>query len=189
MATANVRGKSGLVARAQQLSAGTDKHLAGTTQVMLSGGSMAPADITAKLQAIVKLRTDVDSAKATLQAKIADEAADTPSLRAFMAAYVTFVKAAFQGAPDVLADFGLHPKARAPLTVEAKTAAAAKRKATRQARNTMGSRQKKNVKGTVTGIVVTPVVNPPPAPSTPANPSSPAPGAASAASTVTPHPA
>jgi hypothetical protein len=42
-----------------------------------------------------------------------------------------------------LADFGLNPKkARTPLTIEEKAAAAAKRKATRAARHTMGSKQK-----------------------------------------------
>jgi hypothetical protein len=51
----------------------------------------------------------------------------------------------------------VHPKARTPLTVEAKTAAVAKRNATRAARHTAGSKQKMSVKGAVTGIVVTPV--------------------------------
>lgn len=185
MATTNVRNKGGIVAFAQQLSAGTTKHLAGATQVMLSGASFTAPDITAKLQSLVTLRTDVDSARATLEARLADEAAAAPALRTFMAAYVTFVKAAFQGAPDVLADFGIHPKARAPLTVEAKTAAAAKRKATRQARNTMGTQQKKKVKGAVTGIVVTPIVTPPPVLSTPTSPSSPAPGVVTPASPAT----
>ncbi|HEY4011926.1 MAG TPA: hypothetical protein VGM06_01200 [Polyangiaceae bacterium] len=175
MAT-NTTTKSGVVALAQQLSAGTDKHLTGTTTVLLAGGSYTAADITAKLQSIVKLRTDVDAAKASAQAKLAVETTDMPALRSFMAAYVAFVKAAFVGAPDVLADFGLQTKARAPLTAEAKTAAVAKRKATRLARNTMGAKQKKAIKGTVTGIVVTPVVTPPPAESTPIGPSSPGPG-------------
>jgi hypothetical protein len=56
----------------------------------------------------------------------------------------------------VLADFGIHPKARTPPTVEASLAAVAKRRATRAARRTMGSQQKKAVKGDVTGVVVTP---------------------------------
>jgi hypothetical protein len=41
------------------------------------------------------------------------------------------------------------PKARAPMTIEAKAAATQKRKATREMRHTMGSVQKKSVKGTV----------------------------------------
>jgi hypothetical protein len=154
---ATKRGKGTVVSLATQLIAGANKHLANTTQVMLSGGSFTPAQITAKLQALVNLRSDVNAAKATSKAKLAAEKTDMPALRIFMDAFVTFVKAAFGSQPDVLADFGIHPKARTPLTVEEKAAAAAKRKATRAARHTMGSKQKKDVKGAVTGIVVTPV--------------------------------
>jgi hypothetical protein len=72
------------------------------------------------------------------------------------------VKAAHGTSPEALAAFGLHPKARVPLTVEAQAAAIAKRAATRAARHTMGSRQKKAVKGDVTGVVVTPIFAPAP---------------------------
>jgi hypothetical protein len=150
-------GKAAVVALAQQLIAGTSKHLASVTTVMLAGDSYTPAQVTTKLQEVVSLRADVDAAKATTQAKLATEEADMPALRTLMGALVMYVKAAYGNAPDVLADFGVHPKTRAPLTVEAKTAAAAKRKATRTARKTMGSQQKKGVKGAVTGIIVTPV--------------------------------
>jgi hypothetical protein len=167
------QGKGTVVDLAKQLIAGSNKHLASTTQIMLAGGSYTPAQITAQLQALVNLRTDVDAAKALTQAKLAVEKTDMPALRIFMDATVTFVKAAFGNAPDVLADFGLHPKARTPLTVEAKAAAAAKRKATRAARHTMGAVQKKSVKGAVTGIVVTPITAPQPIATTPTSPSAP----------------
>jgi hypothetical protein len=86
-----------------------------------------------------------------------------PALRTFMSALVTYIKAGYGSQPDVLADFGIQtPKARAQLTVEAKAAASAKRAATRAARNTMGSKQKKGVKGNVVGVTVTPVTAPPP---------------------------
>jgi hypothetical protein len=76
----------------------------------------------------------------------------------------------------VLADFGLRPKkAPTPLTVEEKAAAAAKRKATRVARNTMGSQQKKAVTGTFVGVVVTPIWTAPITPA-PAAPNGPTPG-------------
>jgi hypothetical protein len=153
----NRQSKGMVVALAQQLIAGTNKHLGNVTQVTLAGGSYTAAQITSKLDQLVCLRADVDAAKATTQGKLAVEKTDMPALRVFMDAVVSYVKAAYGNAPDVLADFGLNPKARTPLTVEAKAAAAAKRKATRVARNTMGSRQKKGVKGAVTGIVVTPV--------------------------------
>jgi hypothetical protein len=173
MAT-KTQGKGAVVALAEQLIAGTNKHLANMTQVMLHGGSFTPAQITTQLQAIVTLRSDVDAAKAQTRAKLAAEKTDMPSLRIFMDAFVTFVKASFGGAPDVLADFGLTPKTRAQLTVEAKTAAAAKRAATRVARHTAGPKQRKSVKGAITGIVVTPITAPAPVAAAPVSPSAPA---------------
>jgi hypothetical protein len=177
------KGKASVSALAQQLIAGTNKHLANTAQVTFAGQSLSPSQVTTKLQAIVNLRSDVDNAKATTKAKVAAEKTDMASLRIFMDAFVAFVKATFGNAPDVLADFGVHPKPRTPLTVEAKAAAAAKRAATRAARHTMGAKQKKGVKGAVTGIVVTPVTAT--QPSAPAPGSPPAPAAPSTGTTVT----
>ena len=97
-----------------------------------------------------------------------------PHLRVFLDAFVTFVKAAFGTSPDALADFGLQPKkAKAPATVTAKAAAAVKRAATRKARNTMGSQQRKLVKGDVTGVIVTPITAPAPVTPAPNGPGAP----------------
>jgi hypothetical protein len=174
---AKAHTKSSVAALAGQLIAGTNKHLASVTQVMVAGGSFTPAQVISQLQAIVTLRSDVETAKAATKAKLATEKADMPELRVFLDAFVTFVKAAFGTSPDALADFGLHPKkAKAPATVTAKAAAAAKREATRKARNTMGSQQRKLVKGDVTGVIVTPITAAPPvvAPPAPNGPGAPA---------------
>jgi len=174
--------KSTDVALAEQLIAGMNKHLASTTQVLLDGGSLTPAQITAQLQEFVSLRRDVESAKALTKAKLAKEKTDKPALRSFIRAFVTFVKAAYGSRPDVLADFGMHPpKPRTPPTVEAKAAASAKRKATRAARHTMGTKQKKVVKGAVTGVIVTPITAQQPTTTGPGSPSASAPGAGAAA--------
>jgi hypothetical protein len=134
MATNNQKGT--VAALAQQLIAGTAKHLTNGMQITLEGSSLTSAQITSKLQQLVTLRSDVNAAKASTKAKLAVEAVDGPALRTFVGAFVTYLKAAYGNAPDVLADFGVHPKARTPLTVEAKAAAAAKSRATRAARHT-----------------------------------------------------
>lgn len=152
---ATTKGKNVVVA--QHFVAGAAKHLSSTPQVVLLGTPFTPSELTSKLQEIVTLRADVDSAKATAKAKVATEEARMPDLLAFAGAFGSFVKATFGSSPDVLADFGIATKARATLTVEAKAAAAAKRVATRAARHTMGPKQKKAIKGDVTGVVVTPV--------------------------------
>jgi hypothetical protein len=158
--TTKIQGKGQVAVVAQQLIAGAAKHFTNTTQLTLLSGSYTPAELAAKLQSVVTLRSDVDAAKATTKAKLAAEAAHMPALRALISATTTYVKAAYGNSPDVLADFGIQTKARVPLTVETKLAAAAKRAATRAARHTMGKQQKKAIKGDVTGVVVTPVTTP-----------------------------
>jgi hypothetical protein len=147
-------GKTTEAALARQLIAGSKKHLSNVSSLMLESGTFTPAQIEASLQTLADLRTSVDAAKSATKAKIADEHAQAPLLRSHMTAFAAFVRTAFSKSPDVLADFGLKPKkVKAPLTIEQKAAAAAKRKATRAMRHTMGTKQKKNVKGTVTTIV------------------------------------
>jgi hypothetical protein len=156
--TTQTKGKGKEAALAEQLIAGSQKHLATLTQVLVDGSSYTPAQAEAQLQAFANLRNDVDTARAALKAKLADETAKAPGLRVFFIAFIQFVRAAFGTSPDVMADFGLQPKkARAPLTTEQKAAAAAKRAATRKARGTTGKRKKLAVKGNVTGVDITPI--------------------------------
>ena len=115
--------------------------------------------IVAELNGFAALRTDVETARAALQGRIAVETAQAIVMNAFISALVKIVRGMFGNQPDVLADFGLQPtKAPTPLTVEQKAMAAAKRVATRTARGTKGSRKKLSIKGNVTGVTVTPVV-------------------------------
>jgi hypothetical protein len=156
------------VTLAKQLVAGVTKHFSTASTLAFGNGSFTPAQVEASLQTLINLRTAVDEAQAVAKAKIVAEAAQAPSLRSQMAALVAFVKATFGASPDALADFGLKPrKARTPLTIDQMAQAAAKREATRTARHTMGSKQKKAVKGTVTTIVTPQQPTPAPAPTAP----------------------
>jgi hypothetical protein len=178
--------KNKSASRAEQLIAGTKQDFANVASLAFAGSTYTPAQVQTSLQTLVDLRNAVDAAKAVTATKVAAEKAQAPSLRRFMSAYVTFVKATFGDHPDVLAHFGLAPrKAATPLTVEEKAAAAAKRKATRDARHTMGPQQKRDVKGDVTGVKVTPVTATKPVATSPAPaPATATPGTAGAA---TPH--
>jgi len=160
----STKNKSTEADLATQLIAGAQKHFATIAALMFASGSFTLAQVVAQLQQLATLRTDVDTAKAALEAKLAAETVQAPALRTFMRAFVQFVKTTFSKSPDVLADFGLKAnKAKTPLTVEQKAAAAAKSKATRSARGTKGSKQKAAITGAVTGVVVTPVTAPTPA--------------------------
>ncbi|HEY1697146.1 MAG TPA: hypothetical protein VGG39_33530 [Polyangiaceae bacterium] len=151
---------------AGQLIAGIPKLPASVTSITLNGSSFTPAQLSTALQVLVALQADVDAAQAALDAKKAALAAQLAAPRALVSAFVQFLRAAFGNQPDVLALFGLAPKkAATPLTTEEKAAAVAKRASTRAARGTKGPKAKAKIKGTVTGVLVTPLE--PQAPSVP----------------------
>lgn len=167
--TTKTTTKTADAARAAQMIVGLGKHFPNVGSLTIEGAARTLAQIEASLQALVDLRKAVNDARAAAKAKLAAETAQAPALRTFMDAVATVVKGSFGNSPDVLADFGLAPKkVRTPLTVEQKAAAAAKRTATRAARHTMGSKQRKDVKGAVTGVTITPVTAPHPVATAPA---------------------
>jgi hypothetical protein len=152
-------GKKTATDLAKTLIAGTQKRLANGGPLQFAGGTFTPTQIVDELSKLVTLRADVDAARAATTTKVDAERAQLPALRAFMLGFVQALRVLFGTQADVMADFGLPPKkARTPLTVEQKAAAAAKRKATRTARGTKSAKAKKGIKGDVTGVVVTPVV-------------------------------
>jgi len=177
--------KEAEVTRATQFLAGITKHLLGVTSVTFDSAAHTPADLTTAFQTLVSLRAAVVAAKAAEQVKLTAESAQRPPILVLMDGFEAYVKLTYGQQPDVLADFGLGPKkARTKLTAEQQAAANAKREATRKARGTASKKQKKAVKGDVTGVVVTPVTSAsqpasPAAPTAPANAASATGGAAS----------
>ncbi|MGH7293492.1 MAG: hypothetical protein ACRELB_01100 [Polyangiaceae bacterium] len=139
-----------------------------------------------ELQQLIDNRAATTTARATARDKVQAEREATPNLVAFMNALEAFIRLQFSADTAALADFGLPPrKQRAPLTAEQKAVAAAKRKATRQARGTTSAKAKRAIKGNITAqLVVTPAnaaqAAAPEAPAT-APATAPAPGGAAAA--------
>jgi hypothetical protein len=179
----NSNSKSAEADLATNLVAGIQKHFSAVPQLTFGEGTFTPAQVQAQLSALATLRSDVVAARTAMEAKLEGERAKAPALRVFLAAFVSFVRATFGSSTNTLADFGLKPrKARKPLTAEQLAAKAAKAKATRKARGTIGKKKILAVKGDVTGVVVTPVVatvNPSPAPvAAPAQSTTPTNGAA-----------
>jgi hypothetical protein len=177
-------GKQNSMARAEALSEGTTKHFTNASQELTIGGvNYTVTQVTTNLQQIVDLRNATTSAQASAKACVAAETAKLPPLLLFLAAYVAYVKATFGNSPTVLADFGLATKkVRTPLTTQQKAAAAAKAKATREARGTKGKVAIQDITGNVVGVTVTPITAPvapapSPQPAAPATASTPAPGA------------
>jgi hypothetical protein len=156
--------KSTQAVLAASLAAGALKHFPAGSSMAVGGVTLTMAQIETKLTGFASFRDAVEAARAALQAKLAAEEAQATDMNAFLDAFVKIVRGSFGNQPDVLADFGLEPEqAATPLTVEQKVAAAAKRKATRAARGTTGSKAKLKITGNVTGVTVTPVTTATPA--------------------------
>jgi len=161
----NSKTKSTQAVLAASLAAGALKHFPAGNSMAVGGVTLTLNQIETELTGFASLRTGVDTARAALQAKLAAEEAQATVMNAFLEAFVKIVRGSFGNQADVLADFGLEPeKAPTPLTVEQKVAAAAKRKATRAARGTTGSKAKLAITGNVTGVTVTPVTTATPTP-------------------------
>jgi hypothetical protein len=160
------------VTRATNLAAGVAKRFSGMTSVMFDNSAETPAEIEDKLKGFVRDRTAVLVSKAAYEAAVAKANASQAVIVPYMGKLTDYVRAIFGNATEILVDFGIAPlKARTPMTAEAKVAANAKREATRKARGVMGPRERLQVRGDVTGVDITPVIEPAPEPAPAAQPS------------------
>jgi hypothetical protein len=149
--------------RIRGLIAGTQKH-SPNGSLTFDGATYTAAALVQLLQGLRDTLGATDTAKASWQDALKDESEERAKLVSVIQAYRAWLLATYGNAPSTLADYGMTPrKARTPLTAEQKVAAAAKAKATREARHTMGSKQKKGVKGTMPAAVPTtpPAASPP----------------------------
>ena len=155
--------KAAALAYVQALIAGTLKHFP-NGQFTLGNVVYTTASLLQLFTSLAAAMTALNTAqKAARDALVALDGLE-PHVRPVMQAYVRFLRAAFNNAASVLADFGLQPpKAKTPMTSEQKAAATAKARATRAARGTKSKKAALKVSGNVTGVTVTPV----PAPASP----------------------
>jgi hypothetical protein len=170
--TTKLETKATLEQRIRGLIAGTQKHPP-TGSLTVDGASYTAAALVQLLQSLADALSAVDAARALWQNALTKQRAVQTQVLPVIRGYSSLLLAANGNAPATLADYGLTPrKATTPLSTEARAAAIAKSTATREARHTMGTKQKKLVKGTV--------------PTSPATPQAPT---ATATTTPTPTPA
>jgi hypothetical protein len=125
----------------------------------IRGVTYTVPQLEAMITGVIDAEVAVPAAKAAWQEAIIAasklEATDGKTIRAVR----DIVTVMFETQATVLADMGIDPpKERAPLSVEARLAAAEKLRATRAARGTKSKKQKSKIKGNVTGVTITPVV-------------------------------
>jgi hypothetical protein len=133
----------------QKLIDGLTKHATFLPTLVIGSTSYKTADIIGTLQARIDARNATASSRATWQAAVQAERDQRAKTQTVVSGLQQAVQVAFAGSIDALADFGLKPRKPRVMTPEQKTEAAAKAKATREARHTMGPKQKAKIKGTV----------------------------------------
>jgi hypothetical protein len=133
-------GKGTRAVRAGQLIAGARKRFPNGGQTLTLGGGATTVSVDAvcaDLQKIIDNRVATTAAQATARDTVKAERAQTPALVQTMDEFEEVVRFMFGADSKALADFGLKPpKVRQPMTSAEKAAAAAKRKATREAHGT-----------------------------------------------------
>ena len=135
-------------------------HVASKAQIGMNGQKRKLADVVAIYQSSLDTRAALAIKRTELQAALAAKGSAESARREADTALEAWVIQEYGAGSQQALDFGFTPPKKAVRTVEEKAQAKARAKATRTARNTMGSKQKKLVKGTK--IVLT-------APAEPAN--------------------
>jgi len=150
-----------------QVIVGIQKHLLTVPSLPIAGSTYTPADLVKLVQSRIDSAGVVAAAGANRHATVVAHDALGTKLTPILRGLRQYVLNVFGETSPVLADFGFTAPKTATRTPEEKAAAAAKAKATRAARHTMGTKQKKSVKGTVptTAPVTPPTASPPVAPS------------------------
>jgi hypothetical protein len=179
------------IAADQNMIDGFNKHASALTTLVINGATQSAQQITGTFQSRIDSAKEVMATKATWNATLLSDKELRDATKTYVSGARQGVMVAFAGHPDVLADFGLTPRAKPVLTPDEAVARTAKAKATRAARHTMGPKQKLAIKGTV--VTTSPATTTPPAiapipAASPASPAAPIP-AASPASPAAPIPA
>jgi hypothetical protein len=143
--------KTATKARNTKVVSGIDKDLAKTPQIQLAGEQFTPSSLKAVFQADNDAIDATDAARAALAKAILDEKATHARTAIVLFGLHSYLLATYgKQAVTILDDFGFKaPKSTATKSVATKAVAQVKAKATRQARNTRGSQQKKEVAGNV----------------------------------------
>ena len=139
------------VAALQKLIDGLTLYQATFTTVMIEGEQLATSQVLTKLGEIVTAALAVETALAAWEAAVSTDVALSASTASFVSHLRQALLIAFSGQLEALAAFGLTERKRRVFTPEQVQVAAAKARATRAARHTMGPRQKAQIKGVLPG--------------------------------------
>jgi hypothetical protein len=145
----------------QKLIDGVQKVLAAVASLTVGSRKVTPADIVKILQERRNTANAASTAEAAHTAAVKADRDMRKQTTPFVSTLRRFLQAMYSESPETLAEFGLKPLKGPKTSVAVKATAQARIKATREARHTMGTQQRRKVKGAAT------------APATPTKPNTP----------------
>ncbi len=129
-----------------ELIGGLKQHCAGQT-LTLRGVPVKADDIITQLEAVAAALAAVPPARSALADKVKVVNDLLPAANAQMVVVHEYVQLMFGNSSTTLGDFGLAPRAKGKKSIAVKAGAIEKSAATREARHTMGSKQKAQIHG------------------------------------------
>jgi hypothetical protein len=148
----------------QKLSDGLAKHASSIASIVVSNTPYKPADLISTVETRITAADTTQSTRATWQSAVQAERDARARTQALVSGLKQTLQVMFAGSVDTLADFGLTPRKTRVISPETKVLAAAKARATRAARHTMGKNQKKDIKGVISTPATAPSTAPAPMP-------------------------
>ena len=128
---------------------GLQSELGDTKTLKMAGETHRISDLVALLQDAIDTTTRADGLYAQWRAAVAEAVAAEAKARKVRTQLRSYVVATVGSGPRALDAFGFDPAKVSKKDVATLVRQVDKMRATRKARNTMGAKQKKNVKGTV----------------------------------------
>jgi hypothetical protein len=147
-------------ARDKQFIAGINKRLTSVQSLAIAGGSYTPAELIKLFQSQIDNADAVATAKAKYKDAMKAFRDQSKQLVNIVGGFRTQVRNLFGDASEPLSDFGLVPRKAPKPTLQTKSAAVTKSKATRKARGTLGPKARRSIKGTVAATTTTPAAPP-----------------------------
>jgi hypothetical protein len=134
----------------QKAMAGVDKYFTSVAKVTIAGNDYTPAQLKAVLQAEVDAVHALDAARGSVNQQVTDTRKASAQARTMRKELRDYILGTYgSSAVQMLEDFGMSVPKPGKRTARAKADAADAAKATREARHTLGKKQKKGIKGTV----------------------------------------
>jgi hypothetical protein len=139
--------KSTKLRRNRKMMEGIRKYLRDQAAITIHEVTYKPEELAAVYQQHIDKLSEVDEREAAWRQAVQEEGAMEDRIKALTTLLNTYMRATFGAGAAKLLEFGIRPRVRVKPSAEKQAVAAEKRRQTRKERWTMGSKQRKKIRG------------------------------------------